>query len=698
MKLLLNLSFLFSLLTLNLHAEREKVNLSMVISGGVSLGAYESGYNWAMIKMLNKVRENGKLVKPDLRSVAGASAGSINALLSAMYWCQDDSISLPKDIKLNDVDNNLFYETWVNLGIDDLVIKGEDPDNQSTLFTRKGLEGKATKIMEHLEKPIYRKNCEVPIGVSVTKATPIVETVQGIKIKNQDFSIPLTFKERNGQAIVTNKSMPPSTDFYISIPGIEKDKSKLIDVLFASAAFPGAFQQVKLKYSYKGKTRSHYFIDGGAYDNIPLQLAIELDKKASYFVFIDPSNMRKEVTEESNEEEEIPLGFITTNAIPLLNSLEIFQSMKLYQAINQYIRNDSSKTLILSSRYHPLTGKYLEHFAAFLDQNFRMYDYYVGVYDAIYHLAASFKTKSQYAHLSQIELMDQLKTRLGLDEKPEALAAYTLFLNTEFNHIAPKTTDRYTAIYNSFNTKKPDTKRYDNAEFKTFLSKLDMKYLDQYPKSFLYYAKKDVDHWYKRPLRGVVNRITTLENDRAEVYEDHESIAKVTTISAWAGSSFIKEKDGFQFLPLNVPQDKGKEGLRTALRLLPGEVATDMKNGGASFGYTALYYKDMNILNGFEAKASYIIGNDTPDFVRVDLDTFKEYDDFMKFGVGASFFGDTEGSFYKRDSAYGFNTYVDIMDIFRLTYVKRNGDNIENNDYIYFGVENIPSLIYWMNR
>ena len=58
----------------------------MVISGGVSLGAYESGYNWAMIKMLNKVRVNGKLVEPDLRSVAGASAGSINALLSAMYW------------------------------------------------------------------------------------------------------------------------------------------------------------------------------------------------------------------------------------------------------------------------------------------------------------------------------------------------------------------------------------------------------------------------------------------------------------------------------------------------------------------------------------------------------------------------------------------------------------------------------------
>jgi len=693
MKHFLKLSLILSLFSSAIHAQREEIGLSMVISGGVSLGAYESGYNWAMIKMMQKVRKNGKLIKPELRSVAGASAGSINALLSAMYWCQKDSIPLK-----NSVDDNLFYDTWVDLGIEDLLIKGEDPDNQSTLFTRKGLEGKASKIIEHMGKSIYRKNCEVPMGVSVTKATPIVETVQGIKIKNQHFSIPLTFKERNGKAIVTNRSMPASTDFYISIPGIEQDKSKLIDVLFASAAFPGAFQQVKLKYNYKGKTRSNYFIDGGAYDNIPLQLAIELDKSASHYLFIDPNNMRKEpVNNDDEEEEQIPIGFITTNAIPLLSSLEIFQSMKLYQAINQYIRNDDSKTLILSSRFHPLTGGYLSHFAAFLDKNFRMYDYYVGVYDAIYHLAASFKTKGQYSKFTQIELMDDLKTRLGLDEKPEALAAYKLFLNTELHHAKPKTTDRYSAIYNAFNTEVVDVKRYDSNEFKKFLTKLDMNYLDQYEKSFLSYAKKDVDHWYKKPLRSVANRITTLENDRADVYEEHLSIAKVTSISAWAGSTFLKKKDGFQFLPLNVPEDKGQEGFRTALRLLPGEIATDMANGGVSFGYTALYYANMNILNGFEAKASYIISDDIPDFVRVDFDAFYEYDDFMKLGAGVSFFGDMEGSFYKQDSAYGFNTYVDLMDIFRLTYVRREGD-IEKNNYLYFGVENIPSLIYWLNR
>jgi len=445
---LLKLSFFFSFLTLSVHAqpaqliedEREKLNMSMIISGGVSLGAYEAGYNWAMIKMLSKIRDSGKLIEPNLRSVAGASAGSINALLSAMYWCQKDSVPLH-----NSVDDNLFYETWVNLGIEDLVIKGEDPTNKNSLFTRRSLEAKGEIIIAHLKKPIFRKGCEVPLGVSVTKVRPIVENISGIKVKNQNFSVPLVFKEKNGQGIVENKELSKSTAFYISIPGIEKDRQKLINVLFASGAFPGAFQQVKLDYAYKGKKYSHYFIDGGLYDNVPLDLAIALDEDASHFLFMDPNNIRKEiVADETDVPEELPVGFITTNLIPVFSSFGIMQSMKLYDAINKNFRDDSNKKLILSSRYHPITGKFLGHFGAFLDKNFRAYDYYVGVYDAIYHLATALQKRyEKYAVYSKIGLMNKLKSRLGLDTNPEALAAYKLFLNTEFKQLKPKTTDRF---------------------------------------------------------------------------------------------------------------------------------------------------------------------------------------------------------------------------------------------------------------
>ncbi|MCW8821548.1 MAG: patatin-like phospholipase family protein [Sulfurovum sp.] len=695
MKLFLQISLIFFLITLSLHAEREKVNASLVISGGVSLGAYEAGYNWALIRMLTKVKTSSKLVDPDLRSITGASAGSINALLSAMYWCQKDSVPLR-----NHVDDNLFYETWVNLGIEDLVVKGEDPKNKSALLTQKGLDKKGDMIIEHLKQSIFKKNCEVALGVAVTKARPIVETISGIEIKNQNFSVPLAFKEKNGQGIVVNKVLPPSTDFYISIPGIEKDRKKAINLLLASGAFPGVFQQVKLDYNYKGKNHSHYFVDGSLYDNVPLDLAIALDNKASDFFFMNPSNMRKEtIKANEDEEEQLPVGFLTPNLLPLFSSFDIMQSVKLYESINQHFRGNSDKKLILSSRYHPITGKYLGHFGAFLDQNFRVYDYYVGVYDAIYHIAAAFKRNfpQSFEERSQIEIMNYLKTVLGIDENPEALAAYTLFLNTEFHHLEPKTTDRFSAIYNAFNLKKPDATRYDNAEFKIFLTKLDMRYLEKSENSFLTYAKKDIDNWYKRPLRRIISRIVTLENDRDETGKS-ASFGVETAIVAWAATSFTKEKQGFEFLSVDVPEDEGKAGLRAALRFLPGEVAVDIKNGGTSFGYTALYYpENKNIISGFEGKASYIAIHDSPDFVRGDIGVFKEYNDFLKLGIGVSFFGNVDGSFYERDSAYGFNTYVDVLEIFRLTYVRRDGDAYANN-HIYFGIENIPSLIYWLNR
>jgi len=54
--------------------DRERVDLGMAISGGVSPGAYEAGYNWALIRMLSRMREADVPVHPELRDVAGVSA------------------------------------------------------------------------------------------------------------------------------------------------------------------------------------------------------------------------------------------------------------------------------------------------------------------------------------------------------------------------------------------------------------------------------------------------------------------------------------------------------------------------------------------------------------------------------------------------------------------------------------------------
>jgi len=522
------------------------------------------------------------------------------------------------------------------------------------------------------------------------------------KIKNQNFSVPLVFKVKQGKGIVENKILPPSRDFYLSIPDIEKDRNKLINLLFASGAFPGAFQQVKLEYSYKGIKHSNYFIDGGIYDNVPLDLATALDSNTSTFFFMDPSNMRREkLVQEIDIAEEIPLGFIKTNLLPVFSSFDIMQSMKLYEAINQNFQEGSDKKLVLSSRFHPLTGKFLGHFGAFLDQNFRIYDYHVGVYDAIYHLSAALKRQfpNQFLTMTQVDIMNYLKEKLDMQKDSEALHAYTLFRDTEFHNLKPQNKDHFSTIYNAFNLDKNDANRYDNDEFSLFLSKLDLDYLETKKKSFIRYAKKDINNWHKRPLRFIVNRITSIENERAKVHSDHAGFANVVNLSAWGTHTFLKEKDGLNIQSLDVPQDQDLEDYRLALKFLPNEISTDLSNGGMSLGYTALYYKNMDFLSGYEAKVSYVVADKTSNFIRIDSNVFKEYNNAFKIGGGLSLFGDMQGSFYKSDTAYGFNTYVDIIDIFRLTYVFRAGDSEQaDRNYFYFGIENIPSLIYWLSR
>ena len=698
-KLLIALTFL----TLTNHAntlnEKKPIDLSMVISGGVSLGAYEAGYNWAMVKMLTNIRKNSQQVEPKLRSVTGASAGSINALLTAMYWCQDPNL-VGKEEFPNSILNNHFYNTWVDLGLSDLIITNHQSENKSTLFKREKLRITSQKILEELDRPIYKKGCEVPLGFSVTKAKPIVTEFQnsGIKIKNQHFSVPFTLKEKNNKLILLNRKMPPSTDYYISIPNIENNTSKVIDVLFASSAFPGAFRQIKLDYVYEGKAYSSYFIDGGAYENLPLQLATELDPKAKEFIFIDPSNMRKEkelLPEDENESE--PVGFLTSNALPLLNSLEIFQSMRLYNAISQYFDEKSGKNLILSSRFHPITGKFLGHFGAFLDKDFRDYDYHVGVYDAIYHLSKTMLDRGYAKGLGQEELMQKQKIVLGIDKSHEALLAFNLFFKTEFHSeklVIIK--DKYSSLYTAFNKEKRDASRYELNEFEIFLKNLNPKYFHD-ENSFIPKDDLSIANWYKKPLQLIIDRITVLENNYAAIEGNTQAIANTTNMVAWLGNKMVKKKNGFNFLPMNIPEETSNPILANTLRLLPNEINTDVKNGGLGIAYDIYAYQEEHKKNGYESRISFHQNDDVQNFARLDLNMFREQREYIKFGLGASLFGNLSGSFYDKESLYGANIYVDILDIFRLSYVRRFGNTPEKG-FIYFGIENLPSLIYWLQR
>src|SRR5229473_537472 len=96
---------------------------ALTISGGVSLGSYEAGLNWAVVRFLrlrerefNDPRALLPSRRPNLVAVTGASAGSINALLAAVLWCEADDST-----RNASVDSNLLRDAWLGVSLDGLL-------------------------------------------------------------------------------------------------------------------------------------------------------------------------------------------------------------------------------------------------------------------------------------------------------------------------------------------------------------------------------------------------------------------------------------------------------------------------------------------------------------------------------------------------------------------------------------------------
>ncbi|HHD74761.1 MAG TPA: patatin-like phospholipase family protein [Nitratifractor sp.] len=703
MKTIISTLLLFSFL----YAKPAKFDMAMVISGGVSLGAYEAGYNWALVKLLRHISARSKKVHPELKSLAGASAGSINALLSGVYWCQRDDVNLH-----NSVDDNLFYTIWTDIDINNLQIKGDSAENNTTLFTRAPLEQKAQDIIEHMQKPIYRKGCSIPLGVMVTKTHPIREKFNGINIKTQSFAIPMQLYTKGAQLHLKNSSLKVKYSATMQIPQLNSDIGKIKDILFASSAFPGAFTKVKLNYKYKGKSGSDYFIDGGVYNNIPLNLALAQNSSVNNFIFIDPDSRRyyKEQSQrcKSGNFKRLPqdpepiisdsdeLGFLGSNLLPLMRSTSVFRAMKLYETINSYFRNNPQRHLILSSRYHPITGYFIWNFGAFLDKNFRQYDYYVGVYDAIYKIASE-SIKRGFASTKDLSTeMDRFASKLKLQESKDAYTAYKMFKNSELCAQYPHDNSRFAAIYQAFNLKLPPKKLYSFSAFKLFIEQLNTESFDIAEDSFLAFAKLYPHSWYKKSAQEILDRVVLLENKKAHDKSKYVPIARALGFSAWVSSGILTPKEGLVFQPLLFP-DTGDELNRFAYKMLPSEIAFDTVNGGLSLGYSLYWYNSTALFDGIETKLSLNTGRHIDNFLRLDIDPFVKKKSFT-FGAGPSIFGNLQNrKFWNQNGAYGANIYADYNDIFRLTYVRRFG-NIPNRDYFYFGIKNLSSLFYWLNR
>lgn len=330
---------------------------SLVIRGGISLGVYESGVNWALLRLLKDLRDNSGAsgtVRPKLLAAAGASAGAINGFLAGLMWCTEAG----KNGAIQDsLESNLLRDTWRSVDINDLLAYDDIslPEDKAA-FTRAVLREVQDSVTREIDERSFRSGCSVAFGASLTRSKPVLAANAGVHVPQQRLVLPLRIHSdaANSEALAVRNFAFPQPDFTTTEPGKLSDRpflSSLIyldgdvaepvldanlpiddvfDAIKASASFPVAFAPMKLSYclfqpgplrkqSVRAKQKdrsftpdrrcpnnyrrlSSYFVDGGVFDNDPLELVRRLSEQQAdelnmadatvQYIKVDPDRRR----------------------------------------------------------------------------------------------------------------------------------------------------------------------------------------------------------------------------------------------------------------------------------------------------------------------------------------------------------------------------------------------------------------------
>lgn len=400
--------------------DTQHVSALLTISGGISLGSYEAGVNWALLEVFklsarDSLRRAWNLPRYDLKAMAGASAGNINGFLAAIDWCRSRDPVPPEE--------SLFWKIWVRTGFDQLfpLDRYDQRDSATALFSRRYFQrvlfDTVRAAMRDLPPSSALDGCSVPVGVTITRLTPgEIRISRGINAVTQRYA---TVVRLSREGSVLSFRAPPAAllgdsglGAMLRLPDCEGviDPDDVFSLIEASSAFPGAFSPVALRHEPgpgqgcgPGPHASALFSDGGLFDNNPIDLVAGIYADAIWkhpdrpdpnalLVFIDPEALRGRLAEvEKQRKPEAPatgglsaLLDLFAGAVPAARQYELQAFARLLARAPQVFRRDN---IAVTNRRFVVVGEQLGAFAAFLGQPFREYDFYVGVYDALSFMA-----------------------------------------------------------------------------------------------------------------------------------------------------------------------------------------------------------------------------------------------------------------------------------------------------------------------
>jgi len=385
--------------------------LALTVSGGVSLGAYEAGFLYYAL-----AAAEANPILPRLKVATGASAGSVNALLSLRASCG----GLAPDPR-----QSLLYRVWVPLGLRQLF----QPDVATPLaaFSQESMAQVGALVEQELALGLPA-SCDVVLGVVTSRLSPRLlhaarKRLQ-VPVTEEKFTLRIQGRGPGKMPRITNYVDPDSVDDQALLPEQPDGTVRfdhLLDAVIASTSFPVAFPPRPVKHCVvrtqgaappfcpDARAGTSLFVDGGVFDNSPLRLAATLAaaglerKPGRPFAWNPAPDLRGD----TSPPQEVDFAFVSADASafpdqpqssrrqahPSILSLGLEEiggfvnsarSRELHVLIQEY--PETAERLIYPRRHFPAASSPLYAFFGFFDRGFRSYDFDLGMYEARRHL------------------------------------------------------------------------------------------------------------------------------------------------------------------------------------------------------------------------------------------------------------------------------------------------------------------------
>jgi hypothetical protein len=290
----------------------EALPVMFTASGGISLGSYQAGVNWALMRFMRTANDSPQYRKAKLLpyfqlvALTGASAGNINAVVTAIEWCT----LRPRVDAAIEPESSLFFRTWVNVGWEQLYPEKRNP-TENGVFDRTFFRDVLYKEVRQRRERATDPGCRgLPLGITVTRVEPTpLPFADRVTVPTQRMAAVMTFDKQPGAPDGSPQPLhfrqtpgtlrKPSLGALVAPATNESpvidDSTLLFPFIEASSAYPVAFgPRTMATYDglaldedggcpHAGPRRRECatppkaaYTDGGVFDNNPLGLAVEL--------------------------------------------------------------------------------------------------------------------------------------------------------------------------------------------------------------------------------------------------------------------------------------------------------------------------------------------------------------------------------------------------------------------------------------